>query len=953
MQNLESYYGPNAGYVLELFERYQQDPASVDAATRAIFETWTPEDVADASLQKKQSTQDTAKPSIDHENTPAFSRNQVVKIVAASTYAHALREKGHLGAHLDPLGSEPLGDPALKPETYGLTKEDLEQLSPKAIGGHSAEGVENALEAIDALKGMYSGTISYEFDQVKSPDERRWLRDAVGLNLYHRDPSVAGARKFLKRLTQVETFERYLHQTFAGQKRFSIEGMDMLLPMLDEIIGGAIDSETKEVVIGMAHRGRLNVLAHVLGKPYAAILAEFSHSKHEEGIPLTDSFGYGWTGDVKYHLGAEHIFGEGAAVDLKVVLPPNPSHLEFINPVVEGIARASQEIRIVAGAPLQDVDKTLPILIHGDAAFPGEGVVAETMNLWHLRGYWVGGTIHIIANNQLGFTTDPEDSRSTPFASDLAKGFSIPIIHVNAEDPYACLTAVRIAHAYRDQFHKDVLIDLVGYRRWGHNEGDEPAFTQPKMYDIIRAHPTVREIYARMLVKQGLIQQEEVDELVVEAMATLEQAKQEADSGAYAVEERPDPKRKRQKPVLATATEVPAEQIRAYNEELLSWPKSFTPHPKLARILQRRATTLGPEGGIDWGQAEALAFASILADGTPIRLTGQDVERGTFSHRNAVLHNTDNNEIYIPLQHLVDSQASFSIYNSPLSEVGALGFEYGYSIHAPDTLVLWEAQFGDFSNVAQVIIDQFIASGRAKWKQNSSLVLLLPHGYEGQGPEHSSARLERYLQLAAQDNWRVANCSTAAQYYHLLRLQAHNLKTYPRPLVIMSPKALLRNAQSASHLEDLAQGSFQPVIDDQKARRQADEVRRIVLCTGKIAIDLLAHNSHAHNEGIAIVRVEMLYPFPGEEIKRILNTYPNAHEVVWVQEEPRNMGAWSYMLPRLSEIVAPTVTVNIISRPERSSPAAGFWDLYIAEQEQIVAEASHLPLKQPGGNYVH
>jgi 2-oxoglutarate dehydrogenase E1 component len=947
MQNLRRFYGPNAGYVLELYERYQQNPESVDAATRAIFESWTSEDLEDLQPAQSQPTL-----SDTQEDIPAYSRTQVLKILAASNYAHALRVKGHLGAHLDPLGSEPLGDPALLPETYDITNEELAQLPPKTIGGHSAEGVENALEAIHALKEMYSGTISYEFDQVKSPNERRWLRDAVGLNLYHRDPNAAEVRKLLKRLTQVESFERYLHQVFVGQKRFSIEGIDMLVPMLDEIIAGAVDSETKEVVIGMAHRGRLNVLAHVLGKPYAAILAEFSHAKHEEGVPLSDSFGYGWTGDVKYHLGAEHIFGEGAAVDLKVVLPPNPSHLEFVNPVVGGIARASQEIRTVAGAPLQDVDKTLPILIHGDAAFPGEGVVAETLNLWHLRGYWVGGTIHIIANNQLGFTTDPEDSRSTPFASDLAKGFSIPIIHVNADDAYACLTAVRIAHSYRDQFHKDVLIDLVGYRRWGHNEGDEPAFTQPEMYEAIRPHPTVREIYARFLESKGLIQPGVADTLLQEAMATLDQAKKEADSGAYAIQELPAQKRKRQKLALEISPAVSREQIQAYNEELLTWPKSFTPNVKLARILQRRATTLGSDGGIDWGQAEALAFASILSDGTPIRLTGQDVERGTFSHRNAVIHSVDSDETYIPLQHLVDAQSSFSIYNSPLSEVGALGFEYGYSVHAPDTLVVWEAQFGDFSNVAQVIIDQFIASGRAKWKQDSSIVLLLPHGYEGQGPEHSSARLERYLQLAAQDNWRVANCSTSAQYYHLLRLQAQNLKSYPRPLIIMSPKALLRNAQSSSQLDDLVYGSFQPVIDDQKACQKAGEVRRVVLCTGKIAIDLLAHNNHDQNEGIAFVRVEMLYPFPGEEIKKVLSQYPRAHEVVWVQEEPKNMGAWSYIYPRLSEIVGSNVTVNVISRPERSSPAAGFWDLYIAEQEQIITEASSLPLKQPGGNYV-
>jgi 2-oxoglutarate dehydrogenase E1 component len=935
MYNLKAFYGPNAGYVLDLYERYNRDPSSVDAEARALFASWSPE-MEGVVLGEKPAE---------------FSRLQVRKIVAATALAAGIRKRGHLGAHLDPLGSEPLGDRALLPETYGITDADLAMLSPNVIGGHSAEGVQSALEAVQSLRAMYSGTISYEFDQVQSAEERSWLRDAVGLRLYHHQPSAGEARKLLKRLTEVEVFERYLHQVFVGQKRFSIEGLDMLVPMLDEIITGAIDSETREAVIGMAHRGRLNVLTHVLGKSYASILAEFSHAEHVEGVPLTDSFGYGWTGDVKYHLGGEHLFGKNAEVGLNVVLVPNPSHLEFVNPVIEGLARASQETRSEAGEPIQDVDRTLPILIHGDAAFSGEGVVAETLNLWHLRGYWVGGTIHILANNQLGFTTDPEDSRSTNFASDLAKGFSIPIIHVNADDPYACLTAVRMAHAYRDRFHKDVLIDLVGYRRWGHNEADEPAFTQPQMYEVVRTHPTVRELYARQLEREGVVSSQDVEEMRKEVWERLERAKREVDSGAYVVEQS-KPKRNSYRPIADTPPQVSAEELTAYNQELLNWPEHFTAHPKLVRILQRRGTTLGPEGGVDWGQAEALAFSTILASGTPIRLTGQDVERGTFGHRNAVLHDIDSEEIYIPLQHLAEAKASFSIYNSPLSETGALGFEYGYSVHAPETLVLWEAQFGDFANVAQVIIDQFIASGRAKWRQDSSMVLLLPHGYEGQGPEHSSARLERYLQLAAQDNWRVANCSTAAQYYHLLRQQAYNVKRHPRPLVIMTPKALLRHPLSSSRLRDLAEGRFQPVVDDVRALEHPEQIRRVVLCSGKIAVELLVHESRMHSEEIAIVRVEMLYPFPSEEVRQILTHYPRATEVVWVQEEPRNMGAWNYIAPELKKVVDRSVTVDVVARPDRASPDAGFWDLYIAEQEKIIADASHLPLKQPGGNYV-
>lgn len=936
VDDLRTFYGPNAGYVLELYDRYRQDPTSVDPATRATFDSWSPD------------TQTVEEPRAENGALPF----QVSHVVAASALAHAIRERGHLGAHLDPLGSPPLGDPALLPETHGLTDKDLARLPASVVGGHAAEGARNALEAIAALRAMYSGTISYEFDQVKSPTERGWLRDAVGLQQYVEKLSPTASRKLLKRLTQVEVFERFIHQAYPGQKRFSIEGTDGLVPMLDEIIQAAIESETREVIIGMAHRGRLNVLAHVLGKSYEAILSEFGHAKHEEGVPLTDTFGFGWTGDVKYHLGAEHVLGEKASITMKIILAPNPSHLEFVNPVIEGMARASQEDRDVPGVPRQDVDRTLPILIHGDAAFPGEGVVAETLNLWQLPGYWVGGTIHIIVNNQLGFTTEPEENRSTHFASDLAKGFEIPIIHVNADDPDACLTAVRLAHAYRDHFHKDILVDLVGYRRWGHNEGDEPAFTQPKMYETIRNHPTVRELYARYLEQQGIVSREEAEAMVKDAFAVLEQARREADTGLQQeVEEEETNGADGHHEDTETPPPVSAEELIALNKELLTWPEGFSPNPKLARLLQRRATTLGPEGGIDWGQAEALAFASILVNGTPIRLTGQDSERGTFSHRHAVLHDQHSGEKYIPLQHLSQARASFSIHNSPLSETGALGFEYGYSVLSPDALVLWEAQFGDFANVAQVIIDQFISSARAKWRQKSSLVMLLPHGYEGQGPEHSSARLERYLQLAAQDNWRVADCSTAAQYFHLLRRQAFYLQRSPRPLVIVTPKSLLRHPLAAAKLEDLAEGTFQPVIDDPSARTHTDTIRRIVLCTGKVAQDLFSSGGRAQAEDVAIVRIEMLYPFPAVELKNVLASYPQVREVVWVQEEPRNMGAWNFLSSRLTELLDSRITLQVIARPERSSPATGFFDLYQAEQEHIIAEALRTSVKERGGEY--
>src|SRR5438128_441776 len=566
MYDLKEFFGPNAGYVLELYDRYRQNPASVDTTTRAIFETWSP----DSQLTLEQGSPTRAAPL------------PVSKIVAASFLAQAIRSRGHLGAHLDPLGSEPLGDPALLTETHGISDEDLAELPPSVVGGHSAEGVRNALEAINNLRAMYSGTISYEFDQVKSPVERQWLRDAVGLQLFRKSSDRNTQLALLKRLTQVEVFERYLHQTYPGQKRFSLEGTDVLVLMLDEVIKAAIDCGTCEVIIGMAHRGRLNVLAHVLEKPYAAILSEFGHMKHEEGVPLTDSFGFGYTGDVKYHLGAETILGEGATVDLKITLSPNPSHLEFVNPVVEGMTRASQETNDHRGIPQLDVDHTLPILIHGDAAFPGEGIVAETLNLWNLNGYTVGGTIHIIVNNQLGFTTEPQDYRSTYFASDLAKGFEVPIIHVNADDPEAALMAVRIAHAYRDQFHKDILIDLVGYRRWGHNEGDEPAFTQPQMYEIIRAHPTVRELYARYLQERGMVSREEVDAMQQQALKALEGAKQEADDSLQPFEQEESDGLNEHYDEPEQPPAISAQTLIEFNAGLLSWPEHFSPNPKLA-----------------------------------------------------------------------------------------------------------------------------------------------------------------------------------------------------------------------------------------------------------------------------------------------------------------------------------------------------------------------------------
>jgi len=738
-------------------------------------------------------------------------------------------------------------------------------------------------------------------------------------------------------LTEVETFEHFLHQTFLGQKRFSIEGNDMLVPMLDSIIRNVAAAGTREVVLGMAHRGRLNVLAHVLGKPYAAILQEFQAASRDEGAAASGKGSMGWTGDVKYHLGARRAYQESGIEQMPITLAPNPSHLEFVNPVVVGSARAAQEQWDTPGAPRQDEKASLAILIHGDAAFPGQGIVAETLNMSRLRGYHIGGTIHIIVNNQIGFTTGPGDARSTLYASDLAKGFEIPIVHVNADDPEACIAAARMANAYVERFRKDFLIDLVGYRRWGHNEGDEPMFTQPRMYQRITTHPTVRELWARTLAEQGVVGADEAEAMVNTVQQRLQQARQGSQSNGKPAEEEstqvfgPEPGR--------IATAVALERLIELNDALLQRPEAFTPNPKLERTLQRRRDALQEDGAIEWAHAEALAFAAILADGTPIRFTGQDVERGTFSQRHLVLHDLETGERHIPLQELPQAQAAFAIYNSPLSENAALGFEYGYSVHAPGVLVLWEAQFGDFANSAQVIIDQFLVAGRAKWRQRPSLVMLLPHGYEGQGPEHSSARLERYLQLAAGDNIRVANCSTAGQYFHLLRRHAALLDSDPRPLIIMTPKSLLRHPRAAVSPRALVSGSFYPVLDDPDARDRAEEVTRLVLCSGKVYVDAITSPNYEQAQNVAIIRIEELHPFPAGELEAVVERYPNLREAIWLQEEPRNMGAWNYLAARVRAILPRGVELKYVGRPEFSSPSEGSLRQHAAEQTRIVQSA--------------
>ncbi len=876
-------------------------------------------------------------------------------VQAASTLLHRFRSHGHLAARLDPLGSEPEGEPQLDPETAGLTPQVMAQI-PARILRMYVPG-ETLAEALPHLRQTYCGTIAYEIEHISSHRQRVWLREKIESGAFRQPLGAEQRTALLKRLVEVDALERFMHKAYLGQHQFSIEGLDMTVPMLDELIQLAAGIGGQEVVIGMAHRGRLNVLAHNLGRPYDTIFAEFEGASTLEAVTTIPQ---GGTGDVKYHHGTQGSYALPDGGTIRVNLESNPSHLEYVSPVVEGATRAAQTSRNGPRAH-QDTNAAVPIVIHGDASFPAQGVVAETLNLQALDGYQVGGTVHLIMNNQIGFTTDPDDARSTRWASDLAKGFDVPIIHVNADDVTACMSAVQLAFAFRQEFGHDVLIDLIGYRRFGHNESDEPAYTQPEMYAKIKTKKRVYELWSEQLVTDGVVSREDVERLGQEVWdnltilhqrlkakiaAAAEQGTVDHGTGEYQLDRSPSPD---------VDTAVAAARVRELGLELLRTPEEFTVHTKLVKQLERRREALAEgntEARIDWAHAEALAFASLLTEGTPVRLTGQDTERGTFSQRHLVLHDAKTGRAFCPIQSLPEALAPMELHNSPLSELACMGFEYGYSQEAPETLVLWEAQFGDFVNSAQVIVDQFISSGLAKWGQTSRLTLLLPHGYEGSGPEHSSARLERFLALAAEGNMRVANLTTPAQYFHLLRRQA--LIAKQRPLVIMTPKSLLRLAQASNIVEDLAEGSrFEPVLAEPGVVDES--VTRLVLCTGKIYYDLAGHSERQGNDSVAIGRVELLYPFPERNIRDLLARYPKLNEVVWAQEEPRNMGARAHMFPRLMQIMPDDIHFGYIGRPERASPGEGYPASHIIEQSRIVRTAldlgvpvSQYPKKTPG-----
>jgi 2-oxoglutarate dehydrogenase E1 component len=909
----------NDGYISEAYEAYRRDPSSVDESWRQFFRVAESLSGAAAAASGLATQQGVPDPQL------------LAKVAAAAKLVDAIRNFGHLAVSLDPLGTPAEGTPELTPEFHGLSDQDLAKIPGSALGGAGG----SAADVVASLREFYSSRIGFEISHLGEVDEREWLREIIESGRLNAPLTEEEKRAVLQRLTEVDGLERFLGRAYQGYKRFSIEGSDVLVPMLDVAIEAAAMHGAREVDLAMAHRGRINVLVHTLGKPYATIFEEFE-GKHAATNAVSE------TGDVKYHLGARGKRRTANGVDVDIVLIPNPSHLEVVNPVLEGVARARQ---VIAGGGTRNESAVLPICIHGDAAFPGEGVVPETFNLSGLKGYRTGGTLHIIVNNQVGFTTDPIDARSTHYASDLAKGFEVPIVHVNADDAESCLHVVRLGIEYRARFGKDFLIDVVGYRRHGHNETDEPAFTQPTLYKKIRAHLSPREIWGDRLVAEGVVTADDVKALDTEAAANFDRIQTAMKSGELHPPEHRAPKdAEADLSGGGEDTSVDAERLRALNTHLLNWPSTLKVNPRLAKTLARRGEALGDAGGIDWGHAEALAFASLLTDGTSVRLTGQDAERATFSHRQAVLHDSESGEIYVPLAHIADGdgQGRFEIYNSPLSETAVLGFEYGYSTAAEDTLVLWEAQYGDFVNVAQPIIDQFISADRAKWGQDSSLVMLLPHGYEGQGPEHSSARLERFLQLCAEGNQRVAYPSTPAQYFHILRRQAA-LKER-RPLILMQPKGLLRLPEAASRLSDLSNGKFRPVLDDPAASQAREAVTRLVFCTGKIYYDLLPKRA----PHVALVRIEELYPWPGNQVAQIVDLYPAIEEVVWAQEEPKNNGAWSYVSPRLRMSTGNALLTRYVGRPDRASPAEGYAESHKKEQERIVAEVN-APAQQPTG----
>ncbi|HQW09976.1 MAG TPA: 2-oxoglutarate dehydrogenase E1 component [Steroidobacteraceae bacterium] len=930
-------YGSNAAYVEGLYDQYLRDPASVGAAWREYFARLGPTRQGEQSHSGVVAAiaQRARLPRLAGAPAPvALSTNLAnAKQGAVARLVQIWANRGHLVAQLDPLGLLERPMPrVLELDYFGLTEADLDT---EFFTGSRSGSIAQRLplrEIIKQLRLIYGGPIGAEFAHVSDTEQRLWLQDEFQAGRLLGTFTADEKKNFLWQLTTAEGLERYLHTKYVGQKRFSLEGGDALIPLLDDLVQRGGVAGIEECIIGMAHRGRLNVLVNVLGKSPSVLFSEFEgkyDTAHLQG-----------SGDVKYHKGfSADLRTPGGNVH--VALAFNPSHLEIVNPVVEGSVRARQERRgDTAG------DRVLPILIHGDAAFAGQGVVMETLQLSQVRGFATGGTVHIVVNNQVGFTiSNPEDARSTMYCSDIAKMLEAPIFHVNADDPEAVVFVTRLALAYRMRFHQDVVIDLVCYRRHGHNEADEPAATQPLMYQAIRKQPTARKIYADRLVAEGVITGAEATDFIEQYRTGLDEGRPQAraslgmigntftvDWSKYAAidwQER--------------VGSVGPERLHALGERITAVPPGFTLHPRVAHVIANRVKMLAGELPFDWGCAETLAYASLLEEGFPVRISGQDVGRGTFFHRHTVLHEQQSGAVHIPLQHVKPDQPRFQVIDSVLSEEAVMGFEYGYSTTEPHALVIWEAQFGDFMNGAQVVIDQFISSGEAKWGRMCGLVLYLPHGYEGQGPEHSSARLERFLQLCAENNMQVCVPSTPAQMFHMIRRQM--LRSFRKPLVVMTPKSLLRHDLSVSSLEDLARGRFANVLDESDELAPA-AVRRVVFCSGKVYFDLLKARRRDAIRDVALVRIEQLYPFPTDEYAAVLRRYPAARDVVWCQEEPQNQGAWYQIRHRLQEKLPAGSELLYAGRPPAAAPATGILKVHELEQAALIEAALQSEAKE-------
>ena len=929
---LDESFGLNAGFVAEIRERYQVDPESVDPTWQGHFEDGGVPSPGEHAVAAPGGTLESA-PNGNSQRFGSPGRvdpREIERHARVLRLIHSYRARGHRIAKSDPLGGQSTYFPELDPAHYGFGTEDLG--SPYTAEDLPGGSIQTLAEILERLEKTYCRSIGVEFTHVQDPGRKAWLQQRMEAT--ENAPELADDERLrvLRMLSRAEFFEHFLHTKFLGQKRFSLEGGESLIVALDTVVESSPLFGIREIVLGMTHRGRLNVLANILGKSYEAIFSEF------EDITLPDSpFG---SGDVKYHKGYSSDRRVSGGEQIHLTLTANPSHLEAVDPVVVGRAKAKQvRARDVKGRTI------LPVILHGDAAFAGQGMVAEVLNLSQLKGYSTGGTLHIVVNNQIGFTTTPAEARSTLYCTDVAKMIQVPVLHVNGDEPESVVYCIRLAMAYRERFGDDVVIDLVCYRRHGHNEGDEPSFTQPQLYEKIKQRPSTRTLYRDRLVQEGLLSLEAVARMEAEQSESLQQALEGIQVRPPAPDEPYEPRGpwagyERMRPEEEPDTRVSKETLERIAKGLGTLPKGFHAHPKIEKLLEERAQSVATGAPIDWGLGEALAFGSLLLEGKAVRLSGQDSSRGTFSHRHAIVVDQDSTKEYASLDHLHPDQSRFEVYDSLLSEAAVLGFEYGYSLAEPGTLTLWEAQFGDFANGAQVIIDQFITSAHVKWARMSGLVLLLPHGYEGQGPEHSSARVERFLQLCAEDALQVANCTTSAQYFHLLRRQM--LRSYRAPLVTFTPKSLLRSPLAMSHTADFCESVFQPVLVDSESLEAPENTERVLFCSGKVFYDLAKERAKRLGESahrVAILRIEELYPWPEELLRAALSRYAKADRFLWVQEEPQNMGAWTFARDRLGDLVDAISPIGYVGRPPAASPAVGSARVHRKEQAALLAAA--------------